>query len=66
MKKLLFVISSMSANGAERVMSLLVNQAVKDGNEVFLALVSSPKVEYEIDKNVHIEYVGADNCSSLF
>ena len=66
MKKLLFVISSMSANGAERVMSLLVNQAVKDGNEVFLALVSSPKVEYEIDKNVHIEYVGADNCSSLY
>ena len=66
MKKILFVISSMSANGAERVMSLLVNQAVKDRNEVFLALVSSPKVEYEIDKKVHIEYVGAADSSSIY
>ena len=65
MKKILFVISSMSANGAERVMSLLVNKAVKDGNEVFLALVSSPKVEYEIDENVHIEYVGTSDKKSI-
>ena len=66
MKKILFVISSMSANGAERVMSLLVNQAVKNRNEVFLALVSSPKVEYEIDKKVHIEYVGVADSSSIY
>ena len=66
MKKILYVISSMSANGAERVMSLLANQAVKDGKEVFLALISSSKVEYEMDKNVHIEYVGADDCSSIY
>lgn len=66
MKKILYVISSMSANGAERVMSLLANQAVKDGKEVFLALISSSKVEYEMDKKVHIEYVGADDCSSIY
>ena len=65
MKRILFVISSMSANGAERVMSLLVNQAAKNGDEVFLALVSSSKVEYELDDNVHIEYIGTNDRSSI-
>ena len=53
-RKLCFVIPSMSRGGAERVMSILVNNAIKQGYEVNLVLLSQSKVEYELDESVNI------------
>lgn len=58
-RRMMFVISSMSANGAERVMSLLVNKACEQGNDVALVLVSRNIVSYPLDERVQIEFVGA-------
>lgn len=56
--RIMFVISSMAANGAERVMSLLVNESAKQGIESLLILVSQDTVEYTIDPRVKIVYAG--------
>ncbi len=53
-KKLCFVISSMMRGGAERVMSILVNESVRRGYEVHLLLQSSPQVEYELNCEVNV------------
>jgi glycosyltransferase involved in cell wall biosynthesis len=60
-KKMMFIISSMAANGAERVMSLLVNNAVSQGNSVMLVLMSKNTVEYKINEQVQIVFCGAGN-----
>lgn len=54
MKKYLFVISGMKANGAERVMSILVNWAARTQREVSLVLLQCPDIEYEIDSRVKV------------
>ena len=59
--RMMFVISSMSANGAERVMSLLVNKACEQGNDVALVLVSRNIVSYPLDERVRIKFVGASS-----
>lgn len=57
MHKIMFVISSMGAGGAERVMSLLINRAIEQGNDVLLALISSDTVEYELEEKVDLRYI---------
>lgn len=52
--RIVFVINSMVANGAERVMSLLLNKAIAEGDSVKLILVSSGIIEYPIDPKVEI------------
>lgn len=54
MSDYLFVISGMRANGAERVMSLLVNKAASEGNRVSLILLQCPNIEYDLDKRVRV------------
>ena len=65
MKKMMFVISSMTANGAERVMSLLVNKAAHDGNKVVLVLLSSNKIEYSIDPCIDIIFAGSNSVNTI-
>jgi glycosyltransferase involved in cell wall biosynthesis len=54
MKKVLFVIGGMGSGGAERVMSLLVNQGAQAGIEVGLALITSDHYAYPIDERVAV------------
>ncbi len=54
MKKLVFIIDSMRANGAQRVMSLLVNEAAKEGMDVLLVFTTSSTIEYSISEKVRI------------
>lgn len=60
MKRVLFVISGMGAGGAERVMSLLVNQGAQDGLEVALAVVSTEGQTYSIDERVSRYFLNKD------
>ncbi len=53
-KKLCFVISSMNRGGAERVMSILINNAVKMGHDVNLVLLSGISVDYELPSDLKI------------
>ena len=53
-KRICFVISSIKRGGAERVMSILVNNAVSKGYEVNLLLLSHSIVEYDLDERVSI------------
>jgi len=52
--KILFIITSLGSGGAERVMSLLSNQFIKE-NEVFILTLSKDKIFYQIDENVQIK-----------
>ncbi len=54
MKKIVFVMDAMIANGAQRVMSLLVNKAAESGIEAILVLVSKNTIEYEISEKAKI------------
>ncbi len=58
MCKVSFIIASMVANGAERVMSLLVNDAVAKGVEVELMLLSNNTVDYKLDERVKVYFLG--------
>ncbi|MBO5868920.1 MAG: glycosyltransferase family 4 protein [Oscillospiraceae bacterium] len=60
MRKIVFVISSMVANGAERVMSLLVNKAAEQGIEATLVLISSDKMDYPLSDKVNVHFVAKD------
>ena len=53
-KKLCFVITCLGRAGAERVMSILINQSAKAGHEVFAVLTGTTEVDYEIDERVKI------------
>ena len=53
-KKLCFVIPTMHRGGAERVMSILTNAAVRRGYEVYLLLLSESSVDYKLDADINI------------
>ena len=55
--KVLCFIGAMTADGAERVMSLLVNTLACEGNEVIL-LLQSNIIEYKLDERVKVIVVG--------
>lgn len=55
--KVLCFIGAMTADGAERVMSLLVNTLAREGNEVIL-LLQSNIIEYKLDERVKVIVVG--------
>ncbi len=52
-----FVISSLAAGGAQRVMSFLANQWVKAGWRVRILVFSGPGVEPFFPLDSHVEYV---------
>lgn len=53
-KKIMFVIASMNSGGAERVMSILVNEAVQQNYDVTLLLTLCGNVHYTLLNNVKI------------
>lgn len=61
--KVLGFIGAMTADGAERVMSLLVNTLAFEGHEVVL-LLQSNIIEYELDERVKVIVVGNNGASN--
>lgn len=69
-KKVLFHIHSLSRGGAERVMSVLINDFAADGIEVVLVTLWRDKVEYPISDKVRRivldeQVAGQDNASKV-
>lgn len=58
MKKYLFVINNLKANGAERVMSLIVNKVCRGGGDVTLLFLKEKLIEYPIDERVKVVTIG--------
>lgn len=54
MKKVLFVLGTLSRGGAERVATKLCNHLVNNGYEVYIACLLSSKIEYDVDYKVQI------------
>lgn len=63
--KLLFYISGMHGGGAERVMSVLCNEFVDRGYDVFLATNTKVTMAYEINAKVHIISLYPDNYTNM-
>ena len=56
--KIMFVTPSMHFGGAERVMSLLCNEGVKQANEVVLVIMDDSRtVAYPLDDRVSVEFL---------
>lgn len=69
MKKILFHLNCLEFGGAERVVSNLANQFVKEGYEVIVATEWEGKEEYKLDDRVMRVHVGLkesdENCSRI-
>ena len=55
MKKIIFTINSMSAGGAERVLSIIANYLVRDNWSVTIITISKSKLHYEIDSRIDLK-----------
>ena len=53
-KRLLIILGSLNRGGAERVISLISNDFVARGWEVWIGLLLFCSVEYELNKDIHI------------
>ena len=53
-KKIVIILGSMKRGGAERVVSLIANEFVKRGWEVWIGLMIFYEVEYELHEDIHI------------
>ena len=62
--KILAFIGQMQKGGAERVMSLLVNEAARRGFEISL-LIGSNIIEYELDEEVKVITLDSDGLNPL-
>lgn len=61
--KVLGFIGAMTADGAERVMSLLVNTLASEGHEVIL-LLQSNIIEYKLDDRIKVIVVGNNGATN--
>ena len=61
--KVLGFIGAMTADGAERVMSLLVNTLASEGHEVVL-LLQSNVIEYKLDERIKVIVVGNNGATN--
>lgn len=58
MKKITFVIPSLTGGGAERVVSILANQFAETGRyEVRIVLLEDEQVDYHMDPRIRISYI---------
>lgn len=61
MARIVLVMPTLMQGGAERVMSVLANEWVKKGHEVFLVLLVQNEIFYTLDEKVHCVFLGKDN-----
>lgn len=62
--KLLAFIGCLQKAGAERVMSLLINEAASQGHDVTL-LIGRNVIEYEIDKRINVVNLDTDSLNPM-
>jgi len=65
MKKILFVNSSLSGGGSEKVMTLLANQMAMDGYDVVMLLCIHKNEVYELNNEVRRCYLTENNTTAL-
>ena len=65
MKKVVFVNSSLSGGGAERVMTLLANQMAEDGYDVVMVLCVHNEEVYKLNEKVKYYYLNENNSNGL-
>ena len=63
--KVIFVNSSLSGGGSERVMTLLANQMAKDGYEVIMVLCIHNEEVYSLEQKVKAYYLQETNSNGL-
>lgn len=54
MKNILFVTVGLNGGGAERVMTLLANNFIEEGNKVSILMLINDTIEYNVHKNINI------------
>lgn len=57
-KEFMFFIDAMGGGGAERVISVLVPEFVKDGIDVSIAMMRKKEIAYQLPEAVHLYYAG--------
>ena len=57
-KEFFFFIDAMGGGGAERVISVLIPEFVKDGIDVSIAMMRKKEIAYQLPKAVHLYYAG--------
>lgn len=65
MKKVLFVNSSLSGGGSERVMTLLANQMSEDGYDVVMVLCVHNEEIYKLNEKIRYTYLNEDNSNGI-
>lgn len=65
MKKIIFVIVSMAGGGAERVISILANQFVKQNIEVTILMTAGDTVSYGLDERIELISAGGVSGGSI-
>ena len=63
--KMLFVTSSLSGGGAERVMSILINYYFDLGNQIEVVSLVSDKQEYKISENIKNHFIAKSHNKFL-
>jgi GalNAc-alpha-(1->4)-GalNAc-alpha-(1->3)-diNAcBac-PP-undecaprenol alpha-1,4-N-acetyl-D-galactosaminyltransferase len=63
--KIMFTIDTMGSGGAERVISVLANQFVREGHEVLITQLYSHKCDYELDDEIKLNCVAPINVYGL-
>ena len=59
MQRILFVCLALTNGGAERVVSVLSDSLLKNGNEIYILLLANREQTYPIDERIHV--LGRDN-----
>ncbi|MBT1177146.1 glycosyltransferase [Bifidobacterium callimiconis] len=54
-KNVCFVMPGMSGGGAERVVSILANEFVREGHDVTIFLTNFTQIAYDLDDRIHID-----------
>ncbi len=54
MKKICFVVPTLSSGGAERVVSILASSLAEDGKDIYLIIHRHAKLEYDISDKVNV------------
>ncbi len=65
MKKVVFVNSSLSGGGSERVMTLLANQMAEDGYDIIMLLCVHNEEVYKLNEKVKSFYLKENNSNGL-
>ena len=63
--KVIFVIVSMAGGGAERVISILANQFVRNGIDVTILMTAGDTVAYKLDDRIHLVSAGGVSGGSM-